>query len=166
MSEPTAGSVRVWRLVKERHADTAFDGEGARLYGGRWNSIGHRVVYTSASLALASLETLVHLDNARPLPRFIAFSVQIPADDIASAAGRYSLPGQLPHLTETRRIGDAWINAGRHLALSVPSAIIPQEFNLLLNPAHPRFAQLVIEPPIGFAIDPRLRRQSEVTQKT
>lgn len=158
MSE--ASSVRAWRLVKERHADAAFDGEGARLYGGRWNSIGHRVVYTSTSLALASLETLVHLDNALPLPRFIAFSVHIAATDITTAIlpAPYSFPDQLPHLTETRRIGDEWIKAGRHLALSVPSAIVPQEFNLLLNPAHPRFSQLVISTPVGFAIDPRLRR--------
>ncbi|CAM2781441.1 RES family NAD+ phosphorylase [Rariglobus hedericola] len=160
MSEPSAAFVRVWRMVKERHLETAFDGEGARIYGGRWNSIGHRVVYTSTSLALASLETLVHLDNALPLPRFIAFSVHLSADDIATAVlpGQYSFPGPLPHLTETRRIGDEWLKAGRHLALSVPSAIVPQEFNLLLNPAHPRFAQLVIATPVGFAIDPRLRR--------
>ena len=160
MSEPPAASVRAWRLVKERHADAAFDGEGARLYGGRWNSIGHRVVYTSSSLALASLETLVHLDNALPLPRFIAFSVHIAASDITEAVlpAQYSFPDQLPHLTETRRIGDEWLKTGRHLALSVPSAIIPQEFNLLLNPAHPRFAHLAISTPVAFAIDPRLRR--------
>lgn len=159
MSEPAA-SVRVWRLVKERHAETAFDGEGARIYGGRWNSIGHRVVYASTSLALASLETLVHLDNALPLPRFMAFSVHVSTADITAAAlpELHSLSGQLPHLTETRRIGDEWVKAGRHLALSVPSAIVPQEFNLLLNPSHPRFAQLMIAPPVGFAIDPRLRR--------
>jgi RES domain-containing protein len=160
MSETGVASPRAWRLVKERHLETAFDGEGARLYGGRWNSAGHRVVYTSSSLALASLETLVHLDNALPLPRFIAFSVQMSMDDIAAAVlpGQYTFPGQLPHLIETRLIGDEWLKAGRHLALSVPSAIIPQEFNLLLNPAHPRFAQLVIATPVGFAIDPRLRR--------
>jgi RES domain-containing protein len=160
MSEVSAASVRAWRLVKERHAEAAFDGEGARLYGGRWNSIGHRVVYTSTSLALASLETLVHLDNALPLPRFIAFSVHLAAADIAAAMlpSQYSFAGQLPHLTETRRIGDEWLKAGRHLALSVPSAIVPQEFNLLLNPAHPRFARLVIATPVGFALDPRLRR--------
>jgi RES domain-containing protein len=159
MSEPAA-SVRVWRLVKERHAETAFDGEGARIYGGRWNSIGHRVVYTSTSLALASLETLVHLDNALPLPRFIAFAVTVSASDITTVAlpAQYSSSGQLPHLTETRRIGDEWLKAGQHLALSVPSSIVPQELNLLLNPAHPRFSQLMITTPVGFAIDPRLRR--------
>jgi len=160
MSEPATASLRVWRLVKERHVEAAFDGEGARIYGGRWNSIGHRVVYTSTSLALASLETLVHLDNALPLPRFIAFAVHISAADVATAVlpANYSSPGQLPHLTETRRIGDDWLKTGQHLALSVPSAIIPQEFNLLLNPSHPRFSQLVIAPSVGFAIDPRLRR--------
>jgi RES domain-containing protein len=146
--------------VKERHAETAFDGEGARIYGGRWNSPGKRMVYTSGSLALAALETLVHLDVALPLPRFLAFSLQLSANDIASAdlPVSYSLNGPLPDLTETRRLGDAWLDAGRHLALSVPSAIIPQEFNLLINPLHPRFTDLVIAPPVAFAVDARLRR--------
>lgn len=159
-STSEAALLRVWRLVKERHAETAFDGEGARVYGGRWNSPGKRVVYASSSLALAALETLVHLDPALPLPRFIAFSMQIVASDITATRipSTYDSPGPLPNLTETRRLGDQWLEDGRLLALSVPSAIVPQEFNLLLNPAHPRFAQLVIAPPVAFAVDARLRR--------
>jgi RES domain-containing protein len=162
MSE-SAAPLRVWRLVKERHADTAFDGEGARLYGGRWNSNGHRVVYTSSSLSLAALETLVHLDTSLPLPRFVAFCVYLPADYIALAGlppGISSAP--LPSLMETRRLGDAWITEGRHPVLSVPSAIIPQETNFLLNPAHPFFPKLVIAPPIPFVLDPRFQRQMQV----
>jgi len=157
-SEPVG--LRSWRLVKERHAETAFDGEGARIYGGRWNSPGQRVVYTSSSLSLAALETLVHLDAALPLPRFIAFSTHIAAADIATAvfATSYAINGSLPNLTETRRLGDQWLEAGRHLAFSVPSGIVPQEFNLLINPLHPRFNQLVISPPVAFAVDARLRR--------
>jgi len=163
MSEPAAASVRVWRLVKEKHIETAFDGEGARLYGGPWNSNGHRVVYTSSSLALAALETLVHLDTSLPLPRFMAFCVYLPAGYISQV----SLPssafsGPLPSLTETRRLGDAWLTEGRHPALSVPSAIIPQESNFLLNPVHPLFPKLVIAPPISFALDTRLQRQTQV----
>ena len=152
--------LRCWRLVKERHAETAFDGEGARIYGGRWNSPGQRVVYTSSSLALAALETLVHLDPAMPLPRFLAFATDLDSSDIdhATLPATYSLPGPLPDLTETRRLGDEWLNKGRHLAFSVPSAIVPQEFNLLINPLHPRFNQLVIAPPVAFAVDTRLRR--------
>jgi RES domain-containing protein len=158
MSEPAA-PLRVWRLVKERHADTAFDGEGARLYGGRWNSNGHRVVYTSSSLALASLETLVNLDTSLPLPRFIAYCVYLPADYVAQV----SLPSSavaapLPSLMETRRLGDTWITEGIHPALSVPSALVPQEFNFLLNPVHPFFPKLVIAPPIPFALDTRFQR--------
>lgn len=157
-SEPAA--LRVWRLVKERHSETAFDGEGARLYGGRWNSPGLRAVYTSGSLALAALETLVHLDTARPLPRFLAFSIHLAATDVTKAElpPSYSFSGALPDLQETRRIGDQWMEEERSLALSVPSAIVPQEFNLLINPEHPRFAQAVIGTPVAFALDARLQR--------
>lgn len=149
-----------WRLVKERHAENALDGEGARIYGGRWNSPGRRVVYTSGSLALAALETLVHLDSALPLPRFVAFALQIPREDIEQVrfSSNYGTHGPLPPLTETRRLGDRWIDEGRHLALLVPSAIVPQELNLLINPLHARFSQIVISPPVAFHIDSRLRR--------
>lgn len=158
MSEP-AGPLRVWRLVKERHADTAFDGEGARLYGGRWNSNGHRVVYTSSSLALAALETLVHLDTSLPLPRFVAFCVYLPGDYIAQVGLPSSASSDaLPSLMETRRLGDAWITEGRHAVLSVPSALVPQEFNFLLNPAHPFFPKLEIAAPIPFVLDIRFQR--------
>lgn len=160
MSETLPAPVRAWRLVKERHAETAFDGDGARLHGGRWNSPGVRMVYTSGSLALAALETLVHLDTALPLPRFIAFSVHLAPQDICPAQlpSAYSFEGALPSLKETRRVGDEWIATGASLALRVPSAIIPQEFNLLLNPAHPRFPALAIGAPAAFALDSRLRR--------
>lgn len=159
MSEAAAPLV-CWRLAKERHAETAFDGEGARIYGGRWNSPGRRVVYTSGSLALAALETLVHLDTALPLPRFIAFSLQLPREEIeqASLPHNYASDGLLPSLQETRRLGDHWIDEGRHLALLVPSVIVPQEFNLLLNPLHPRFPRLSIAAPVAFNLDARLRR--------
>jgi len=152
--------LRIWRLVKERHAENAFDGEGARIYGGRWNSPGCRVVYTSGSLALAALETLVHLDPAMPLPRFLAFPSQLFSTDIIPAGlpAAYSLSGVPPDLTQTRRLGDQWLEEGQHLALSVPSAIVPQESNLLLNPLHPRFAKLMIGSPVTFAVDARLRR--------
>lgn len=160
--------VRVWRLVKERHAETAFDGEGARLYGGRWNSPGQRAIYASGSLALAALETLVHLDTALPLPRFMAFSLHLIPSDVVTAdlPPMYSFSGPLPGLKETRRIGDEWLDSGRSLALSMPSAIIPQEINLLINPAHSRFAQLAITTPVAFSLDARLRPQTQATQKT
>ena len=67
-----------WRIVKEKHAGTAFDGEGARLYGGRWNSRGTRVVYTSEALSLAALENLVHLT---PTVAFKYVAIRIEFDD-------------------------------------------------------------------------------------
>ena len=158
-SDVAPTSLRIWRLVKERHADNAFDGEGARLYGGRWNSPGRRVVYTSSALSLAALETLVHLDTALPLPRFVAFSALLATQDLKQAKlpALYSSHGALPDLTTTRDLGDQWLDSGQYLALAVPSSIVPQEQNFLLNPLHPRFAQLLISAPVSFTIDPRLR---------
>lgn len=157
-------TLRLWRLVKERHAETAFDGEGARLHGGRWNSPGHRVVYTSESLALAALETLVHLDSALPLPRFIAFALRISASDL-ELCGLPPLP-PLPDLLHTRKLGDDWLAHGRTLAFAVPSTLVPMEKNYLLNPAHPRFTELVIEPPIPFVLDQRFGASFRATPKT
>lgn len=150
-------AVQVWRLVKEKHIETAFDGEGARLFGGRWNSAGLPVVYTSESLALATLETLVHLDAAAPLPQFLAFSLAVPISAIEAAPPETGGSPALA-LAESRKIGDRWLKSGRSLALWVPSAIVPMERNLLLNPAHPGFDQLELSEPITFPFDPRLRK--------
>ena len=144
-----------WRIVKERHAATAFDGEGSRLYGGRWNSQGTRVVYTSGSQALAVLESLVHL-NPPVAFRYVAIPIEF--DD-----GLVTLPTALPaNWTEAppppsaQEIGDLWVREGRSAVLEIPSVIIPTEPNYLLNPAHPDFQRLRIGRPIPFAFDPRL----------
>jgi RES domain-containing protein len=106
------------------------------------------------------LETLVHLDSAMPLPRFLAFPSQLLITDIdtTNLLAAHSFSGALPDLMETRRLGDQWLEEGQHQAFSVPSAIVPQESNLLLNPLHPRFARLIIGSPVAFAVDARLRR--------
>jgi RES domain-containing protein len=150
----------VWRLVKEKHLETAFDGEGARLNGGRWNSLGRRMVYTSESLALATLETLVHLDPSGPLPRFAGIAVTLPPEDIETfqlpPSTNYKTPPFFSKLENSRRVGDRWLKEKRSVALRVPSAIVPSEYNVLLNPAHPRFEALEFKTPIGFKLDARL----------
>ena len=70
-------TAEAWRIVKTKHAAQAFDGEGARLYGGRWNSPGHRVVYSSSTVSLAVLEILVHLETSIALPAYSLFSIQL-----------------------------------------------------------------------------------------
>jgi len=152
--------VKVWRLPKTRFAATAFDGEGARLNAGRWNSVGTRLVYTSESIALATLEVLVHLGNAAVLPSYSTITATIP-DDLIEDLDFSILPGQwntFPAPPEVQAIGDVWIQSGRSLALRVPSAIVADSSNVLVNPQHKDFHRVKIDPPARFDFDPRLLR--------
>lgn len=150
----------VWRIVKARHATGAFSGEGARLYGGRWTSRGRRVVYTSASAALAILEVLVHLEAPALLPAYVLIPVGIP-HDLIQRLDTTALPPdwrEYPALARLQEIGDAWLDAAATPALQVPSAIVPAEFNFLLNPAHPEFTRILVGEPRPYTFDPRLLR--------
>lgn len=150
-----------WRIVKRKHEGTAFTGEGARLFGGRWTSPGRPAVYTSATIALATLEMLVHLETALPLPAYSLFPVTIP-DDLVALLDPDDLPDgwqAYPAPPATQHLGDAWLAAGATPVLRVPSAVVPSEHNYLLNPAHPAFQRLRIGPPRGLQMDPRLVRR-------
>jgi RES domain-containing protein len=152
-----------WRLVKVRHQAGAFSGEGARIVGGRWNLPGTRVVYASESLALAALETLVHLGSAAIDLRFVAFRITIPEHLTIEATPVRTLPRRWrnqPPLPETMEIGTRWTDAGRAVCLRVPSVVVPRESNFLLNPAHPEFRRITIDPPEPFTFDPRLWKAS------
>jgi RES domain-containing protein len=146
-----------WRIVKTRFAQQAFDGEGARLYGGRWNSVGVRMVYTAGSVSLAVLEILVNLENTDVLPAYSLCAVNFD-DDLVTTLDRSRLPARRdsPSPPELLAIGDAWIASGSSAVLEVPSAVVESESNYLINPAHPDFAALVIESPRPFTLDPRL----------
>ena len=151
----------LWRVVKRTHAATAFDGKAAAHFGGRWNSPGRRVVYTSGSKSLALLEILVHLDVGRSVPRLVAFTFD--ADDrLVEHLPATRLPRHWRTsrgLSETQRIGDEWLAFGRSLVLEVPSAIVPEESNYLLNPLHPAFGRLRVGRPVPVLLDPRLARR-------
>ena len=149
-----------WRIVKTRFASQAFDGEGARLNGGRWNSIGVRMVYTAGSISLAVLELLVHLENTDVLPSYSVCAVYF---DEALVTGLEwgRLPdnwADSPPRPELFAIGDAWIAARSSVVLEVPSAVIESETNYLINPEHPEFESLTIDPPRPVNLDPRLLR--------
>jgi RES domain-containing protein len=148
----------VWRIVQRKFIKTAFTGEGARLFGGRWNSPGRAVFYATQSQALAALEILVHLDSEKLLRHYLAIPVTIP-QHLIERISPSSLPKNwraypAPH--STRAIGDAWLARAASPVLQVPSVVIPSESNLLLNPAHPLFSKLRIGKPIPFHFDPRL----------
>lgn len=152
---------RVFRLTRAKFASDPADlvsGEGARLYGGRWNHKGTALVYAASQVSLAVLELLVH---SAVLPKdMVLVSYDLP--DVPRPANRSvaSLPAdwaKFPFPRSTQDIGTAWARAASELALAVPSAIVPVETNWLINPAHPDIAAVkatVIGP---FPFDPRLR---------
>ena len=149
--------VSAWRIVAARWADTAFDGEGARRYGGRWNSPGRPAIYLAGSRALAALETLVHMSpRVAARQKFVRFEVSLPKSLVAPLDGkpRHHLEPFVG--TETQKTGDRWLEAGDGAALAVPSAVIPEEPNYLLNPVHPQFNEVEINEGEAFAFDPRL----------
>lgn len=150
--------VTAWRIVKRKHARTAFSGEGARRFGGRWNSPGVAAVYTSQSQSLAALEMAVHLDSSELLDRYVVFKVEFDESLITHVDPR-ELPKNWkshPPPSKVRAIGDAWAAAGTAAVLQVPSATVPGESNFLLNPLHRDFTQLKIGNPSPFRFDPRL----------
>jgi len=149
--------VRLYRLCRAAYQE--LDGEGARLNGGRWNSPGRAVVYTSSSLALAALEYLVHLDPEDVPTDLVALTVGIPDDVASETVDASSLPAgwaQLPEPQACKSIGDAWVLEGRTPLLLVPSAPVPEESNVLLNPRHPSAPRARIVAVRSFAFDPRL----------
>jgi len=147
-----------WRLVKTKFAATAFDGEGARLHGGRWNSAGVGVAYASESTSLAMLEILVHVGTMEPMPSWSRISVDIPSR-LVRTHPRASLPAnwkRYPSPLETAAIGDDWVKSGSSAVLKLPSVLIETEHNFLINPRHPDFAKIGIGPPEPFPFDERL----------
>ncbi len=151
-------SITSWRVVKQRFAATAFDGEGARRFGGRWNSAGRAVVYTAATTSLALLEILVNAD-AGLLPHYLAIPV-IFAEDLVEPFDRARLPRAWrshPAPYALKRLGNRWLDEGRSSVLAVPSAVVPHESNYLLNPAHHAFSEVLFGEPIAIETDPRLR---------
>ncbi|MGA7558260.1 MAG: RES family NAD+ phosphorylase [Terriglobales bacterium] len=152
--------MRLWRICREVHAAGAFSGEGARVYGGRWNRQGVRVVYASPSLALAAIETFVHLEpNLRP-DDLVSIEAELPDNLAIDRLDLNSLPRKWHELRDESlaTFGDHWIRAGKTVALHVPSAAIRGEWNVLLNPAHSDFHKLKIERPKRFEFDLRMFR--------
>ncbi len=148
-----------YRITQGKYAKTAFDGEGARLYGGRWNSVGTPIVYVSSSLSLATLELLVHLEDYALLEdRYVVLSItfperlieELPPESLPSGWNRPALD------TPAQQIGDHWVARGSSAILRVPSAVTLGEYNYLLNPAHPAFEKITVGAATPFSPDPRL----------
>ena len=152
--------ITAWRILKTQHAGRAFDGEGARLAGGRWNKIGVPLIYTADSLALAALEIMVHLPKSELLKaRYQRIPVQFDSRLIKSF-NLIDLPEDwdlLPPPESTQAIGTSWARKNSSVVLKVPSTIIREEFNYLINPLHPDFDKLTTGTPQRFVFDPRVK---------
>lgn len=149
--------MQAFRIVKKRHALSAFSGEGARAYGGRWNLPGTPMVYAAHSRALAALETLAHFGGAERRMAFLTFEIEIP-DALALRVAAADLPrdwrsAEPRHATQA--LGSEWQRSGRSVALVVPSVLVPQEYNVLLNPEHPDAVKILVTYPEPFTFDER-----------
>jgi RES domain-containing protein len=147
----------VWRIVTRRFASSAFSGEGARLYGGRWNRKGVPMVYTAETQSLALLELLVQDEPLRArytmIPAEIPGAVKIDRITVAELPDDWRDPAAREHL---QMLGSEWIARGSSAVLAVPSAVVPADTNYLLNPAHPLFSEIKIGIPQKFVTDLRL----------
>jgi RES domain-containing protein len=153
---------RVYRLTLAKHTRDPNDlltGEGARLYGGRWNHKGTAIVYAASHVSLAVLEALVHSETLPTNMVLVAYDVPetlIPGERLPS-----SLPrdwAAYPFSKATQDIGTAWAKSRAELALCVPSAVVPHEMNWLLNPHHAAIAKVKATVLGPFSFDGRLRR--------
>lgn len=155
-------SVHAWRIVKRKYAKMAFSGEGARVFGGRWNSPGFPVVYTAGSHSLAALEILVHLEAYELLNHYVVAEVEID-NSLITECDPSLLPRNWradPPPAKTQAIGDEWLRERRSAVLQLPSAIIPSEAVLLLNPRHEDFAKIRFGKFEPFRFDPRLVKRN------
>lgn len=146
----------VYRIARAPHAD--LSGEGARLYGGRWNHVGIPAVYTAENRALAVLETLVHV-NPRRVPADLVFmTISIPETVPQTTWSADRLPDRWRELDAdpARDQGTQWLTSRAAAILRLPSAILPAEANIILNPAHPDHTHAQIVDTRPFAFDPRL----------
>lgn len=151
-------TITAWRIVKARHIANAFDGEGAGIEGGRWNSPGTPLVYTSQSAALAALELVVHLGRGSILTAYVLIPCAFDDADV-SRLDRRRLPKNwrsYPAPPDLQLIGDAWVKRGTSAVLEVPSAVIDTDSNYLLNPHHVAFQAIRVLDARPFAFDLRL----------
>jgi RES domain-containing protein len=150
--------ITAWRITKKKYRAQAFTGQGAKEFGGRWNPPGIAAIYTADSLALAILEMLVHLDDYNGIREYVAVPIRF--DDAKVISWNIDmLPkhwNSHPIGAATQRMGQQWFNANSHAVLKVPSAVVPQQYNYVLNPLHADFTTFSIGPALDDPIDMRL----------
>ena len=153
--------ITAWRLLKAKHADHAFDGEGARLYGGRWNSPGTAVTYCSATASLAILEVFANVRRSALLAHYVLISCTFDESlvrtiDVTDLQRNWR---QSPAPSYLATIGDEWVCGASSAVLRVPSALLDHERNYLINPNHRDFRRIKVSSPEPYTFDLRLVEQ-------
>lgn len=155
---------RIYRPLRRAFARAPFDGEGAYRYGGRWSSPGVRLSYASEHQSLAMLEYFVHVDKDIAPSDLVLAVAEVPGDtsrehvDAAQLPANWRDPAAPPGLVV---FGDAFAQRGESCLLALPSALAPRENNLLVNPAHPDFKNIVVQELEPLRYDERMFRKPE-----
>lgn len=147
-----------WRTFRPAYAGSAFSGEGARLFGGRWNRVGTPAVYLAEHRSLAVLELLVQTLDAADLDGLLIAPATFEPDDVEDLTSQ-SRPKDWdahPAPASTAAFGSDWARSGRSLVLRVPSVVLPAESNYVFNPLHPDAERFSIGEAVPLALDPRL----------
>ena len=155
--------MRLWRITTRQWAlDTLCD--GARQFGGRWNPVGTPALYAGTSIELCALEKFVHLAGATH-PPLVLVAVDLPDDEVVqSRPPLAALPpdwADLPAPASTQEYGRVWLAAGSALALLIPSAIIPESNNVLINPRHPAYGRIKLSIVRAFSFDARMFKDAD-----
>jgi RES domain-containing protein len=149
---------RFYRIVQAQWVASALDGEGARLYGGRWNLPGVAAVYLAESRALAALEILVHAPREALLLDWSIIELEVP-EELIDRVPPSKLPAEWrlqPSSRQAQNFGSRWLRDYPNLSLLLPSVVVPEEYSLLLNPRDPNMRDLKPGKPKPFSFDPRL----------
>ncbi len=154
---------RVYRILRKAYAERPFSGEGAYRFGGRWSRAGTRIAYTSEHLSLAILEYFVHLDAGEPPTDLVIAAADVPKSVSRTKVSTEDLPADwrmMPAPPRLAAIGDRFVNEAKFAVLVVPSALVPGEFNWLINPAHREFERIALLPTESFAYDVRFFKET------
>ena len=148
----------VFRLSKSKYSND-LSGKGAEKSGGRWNSRGTAMVYTSESRALCTTEVAVHTPLGILPKDYVLVSIKIPDDIKIQTLSVKTLPSDwnsIPHSGTTQDLGDLFVGANNLAVMKVPSAVVPGDFNFLFNPVHPDSSKIKITKTEAFSFDKRM----------
>lgn len=152
--------MRLWRIAQRKYALDRLCA-GSALYGGRWNPVGVPALYCGASIAICALEKFVHVGQA-VLPPLVLVAVDLPDDCDIFAPTTNDLPvrwDELPTSASAQALGRTWLEGGQTLAMRVPSVVLPEENNVIVNPLHQGYAQVQLTLIRPFTFDRRMYKQ-------